>query len=361
MKRIIFVFASMTVILMQSCRQSTSDNNMAFESVIFVESFPRSFQLGKPEEQYVDVIGVRNFAIQDSLLIFSTVNDDALWSFVSLNDGTVKGNFLKKGQGPLEFLQSPSVATRTTFIKQDSLYAYIYDSQRGALLKMNVNESLQSGIESIHIVDDSLSPFLFNLVVIDTAIFVAKEINADQTQQLRYLRHKKDKTLIENLYRLNDAKISPGEDINIMSTIAKRSSQKDIIVEMPIGLNHLNMYTLDGSFQKSICIGDKLSNIDGIQKRKRQNRLYTFADLRIFDDFFGVLYINEEELTYQTGRKKMPKILLFDWQATPLAEIMLDHHVTCFDIDFANENLYTFDAHSDAFFKHNLTDILKSL
>ena len=121
------------------------------------------------------------------------------------------------------------------------------------------------------------------------------------------------------------------------------------------------MYTLDGSFQKSICIGDKLSNIDGIQKRKRQNRLYTFADLRIFDDFFGVLYINEEELTYQTGRKKMPKILLFDWQATPLAEITLDHHVTCFDIDFGNENLYTFDAHSDAFFKHNLTDILKSL
>lgn len=334
---------------------------MAFDSVVFVKEFPRSFQLGKPEEQYVDVIGVRNFAIQDSLLIFSTVNDDALWSFVSLNDGAVKGNFLKKGQGPLEFLQTPSVATRTTFIKQDSLFAYIYDSQRGTLLKMNVNESLRSGTESIHIVDDSLPPFLFNLVVIDTAVFVAKEINADQTQQLRYLRHKKDKKLIENLYRLNDAKINPREDINILSTIAKRSENKDIIVEMPIGLHHLNMYTLDGSFQKSICIGDKLHSIDDVQNQKRQNRLYTFVDLRVFDDFFGVLYINEEELIYQTGRKKMPKILLFDWDATPLAEIILGHHATYFDIDFTNKNLYTFDAHSDAFFKHDFADILQNL
>ncbi len=362
-KKTIFYLIACTVMLwLQSCKHNTSsDNNMAFDSVNFVEKFPRSITLQNKTEPKIDVIGIRNFAIYDSLLIFSTINDDALWSLVSLNNYSTLGNFLKKGQGPFEFIESPSVGSRATFSKQDSLFAYIYDSQKGNLLKMNIDESLRSKETKIYSVSQSLPSFLFNLVLIDSVTFMGKEINPTQTQQIRYLIHGKDKKPIQMLSKLNNAKIEQGEDINILSTITKRNEKQNILVEMPIGLNHLNLYTLDGKLRKSICIGKQLDNIDDIQEKKRQNRLYTFADLRIFEKYFGVLQINEEEETYQTARRKKPSILLFDWVGNPLAELKLDHHITSFDIDFQKGDLYTFDAHSDEFYKYNIKDFLTDI
>lgn len=127
---------------------------------------------------------------------------------------------------------------------------------------------------------------------------------------------------------------------------------------MPIGLNHINIYSLDGRFQKSLCLGKNLDNIDKIQEKKRAVRLYTFADLRLFDDFFAVLHINEEEAMYQTNRQKKPTIMLFDYNAKPLMEIKLNHHITSFDVDFRKGELYTFDVHSDEFYKYDINDVL---
>ena len=108
-------------------------------------------------------------------------------------------------------------------------------------------------------------------------------------------------------------------------------------------------------------MGNKLNNIGEIQDKREWDRIQTYEDLRIFTDFWGVLLIGEDRKTYQTGRKKLPSIILFDWQGEPLARLNLDHFITSFDIDFTNGHLYTLDVLSDEFYKYDINDILVKL
>jgi hypothetical protein len=141
----------------------------------------------------------------------------------------------------------------------------------------------------------------------------------------------------------------------------KYNDKNGRIVEAPIGLNYINIYSLDGSFAKTICMDKELNNITNIQNTEETDRIYTFANLRVYDDFFGVVYINEDELTYQTGRKKLPSILLFDWDGNPFVELKLDHHIQSFDIDLLTGELYTLDRDFEEFYKYDIKNIMVKL
>ena len=153
-----------------------------------------------------------------------------------------------------------------------------------------------------------------------------------------------------------------GDDFNILATNTKYNDILKRFVEAPTDLNYINIYSLDSAIAKTICIGDKLADISMIQKEwPKWNRKYVFVNIQAFNDFFGVIYVNESNKSYQTKRKQLPTIMLFDWEGIPLAELKMENHFTHFDIDFLNQELYTFDIHSDEFFKFDVRDILSTL
>ena len=123
----------------------------------------------------------------------------------------------------------------------------------------------------------------------------------------------------------------------------------------------MNLYSIEDSFAVTICMDKELSNINEIIKQNKAERLYTFANVQVYDSFWGVVYIGEEEKTYQLSRKKKPAIYLFDWEGKPLAEIKLDRHITSFDIDFNHGELYTLDVHTDEFLKYDIRNLLYEL
>ena len=354
MKKVLYLF--MVLSLCIGCQKKrTYDNKMAFEDKIHVDIDLTSYELNNKKELNIDIIGVKNFRIFDSLLVFSTVNEDGLWSFYSLKNNTHLGDFLSKGQGPFQFATPPSVGNNVQFTKEnDTVLAYIYDSPKGQLVKFNISKSIDNQDQILSIANENMPRSLFNFVMIDSLMFFCKEVSPDLTKQVRFLINEDEKSSLEFLTKLNNAAIKQGEDINILSTITKFSPIENKLVEMPIGLNYVNLYSIDGTFTKTICVDENLYDIDAIQKKNRWRRKYTFADLRLFDSFFGVLKIDEEEKIYQTKRTKLPSILLFDWEGKALAELKLDHHITSFDIDFINNELYTFDVHSDELFKYNI-------
>jgi hypothetical protein len=199
---------------------------------------------------------------------------------------------------------------------------------------------------------------MFNFVVIDSATFLCREIDGTQTRQTRFLLHNGQRTTVPLLEKLNQACIRNRADFNILSTAIKRNWHNNRVVEAPISLNCINIYSPDGSFGKTVCIGNKPDNIGRIQD---SNRKYTFAHLHLFSEFWGVVYINENFNTYLTERKKHPSILLFDWNGEPLAKLKLNGFITSFDIDFINGYLYTLDLYTDVFCKYDIRDILKKL
>jgi hypothetical protein len=78
-------------------------------------------------------------------------------------------------------------------------------------------------------------------------------------------------------------------------------------------------------------------------------------------EFRGVIYVNEDTKTYLTERKKLPVILLFDWNGEPLAELRLNDFITAFDIDFINGHLYTLDLDTDVFCRYDIRDMPEKL
>lgn len=351
--------------IMTSCDKRSipaSSDYMGFENVSYINEFPTTITLTDDEEPNVDVIGIKSFMIYDSLLIVSTTDSDGLWSFMSLPNYTHLGNFIRKGNGPYELEQPLRVDDNVKFLTDSSgLFANIYDFYRGKILKFNINETIKNQDLHISTLRDSVPPFMFNFIMLDSMNILCKEVKHDQTEQFRYILTNKDETVPPVLQKLNQASIKKGEDINILSTITRTNDKGNIIIEMPIGLNYINMYSLDGAIEKTICVGNKLDNISKIQEKGPGDRMYTFADLRIFKDFWGVVYINEDTKTYQTERKNHPSIQLFDWKGEPLLKLNLENFITSFDIDLVNGVLYTFDVHSDEFYKYDVKNALTKL
>lgn len=108
---------------------------------------------------------------------------------------------------------------------------------------------------------------VFNTVRLSDGKYFIKELNDNETKQIRTIRDLKsgNVTITPLMKKLNEASVKEGEDFNIISTITKVSKDGRII-EMPIGLNYLNIYTPDGTFAKTICIGSQTDDIDEIMK-----------------------------------------------------------------------------------------------
>ena len=358
----------MTVFLGSCDNKKMSHNYMAFDNIRYATNFPFSFSLNKAVEidleREVDIIGAMHFIIQDSLLIFSTKDKNGFWSFVSLPDYHFLGKFLVQGQGPYEFLQSPSTSSKTRFFREnEELFATIYH-RSGKLYKMNVSESLKANRLNIAPLNEYLSPGLLDFVFIDCTTFLCRELNGTETQQIRYILKNNEKIIPSHIERLNFAKIRENgsfNDFNILAANTKYNTERKLFVEAPVFLNYINMYSINDAFRKTICIGGKMDNIEEIQDIPFFDRLYTFVGLRLFPEFWGVLHINESVKNYQTNKECCPKILLFDWSGNPLAQLELTNFATSFDIDFVNGYLYTLELETEAFFKYDIRDILQKL
>jgi hypothetical protein len=358
----LFISSYIFIVIAGCSKSEISSDYMVLDDIQYVTEFPLSFMLDQAIEidlESMNIIGMRDFCIYDSLLILSVADKDGAWSFLSLPDYHFWGKFLSHGQGPNEFIFNPELDKVAFFEEKGVHFACIYDSQTGKLYKMNIDESIRNNRLSMSVCK-KLSPSLFNFCVIDSLTFFCKEIVNPQ-QQTRYIWNNGEKIIPPGLEKLNLASIQQGKDINILSTITLCTLLKSRIVEASVNLNYINLYSLDGSFGKTICTGNQLDNIDKIQNIDRWDRIYTFGGLRLFPQFWGVLYINESMKDFQVEQKTLPAILLFDWNGNPLAELKLNRFITSFDIDIFNGYLYTFDHRTDEFCKYDIRNILEKL
>jgi len=338
---------------------------MVLNNTKYIKEFPHSYTLQKGNEVTdFDVIGVRDFRICDSLLIISNVDKEGLWSCYSLHNQKFLGKFLKQGNGPNEFFMTPFVSQASMmYDKDNNLNAVIYESMQRKVWKINVSETLKKQELIINeLTIDTPNPTFVFLMMNDTSYYV-RRLTYDETQQERSIFQGGVESKPYNIELLNKASVTKSDhDFNIISILARYNSEKNLIVETPIGLNYINLYSPTNDYGISICaVGNEFDNISTVQKMKPWERLYTYAGVSTFKDFWGTLYIGEEMGIYLKDRKKMPKIHLFTWDGNPLAEILLPQHATSFDIDFINGYLYTLDLKSDLFCKYDIKAILNDL
>lgn len=356
----IYIFALLAILSFVGCSKSprnTSERYMTTQNVETVTDFPEEVNLSSPEKVKVEGVGIMGFKVLDSMIVLSLKGENGLLGFYKKDDFKPLGRFLNIGNGKGEVVFNPPISTAINFYRlPDGLYVDVFDGQKEKIYTFNVDESLHEKHGILKAELKNVSNSSFNTVRLPDGKYFIKDINNNDTQQIRAIRDlstgKNTATAIMN--RLNEASVREGEDFNIISTIT-RVSKDGRIIEAPIGLNYLNIYRPDGTFAKTICVGDKLDDIDDIMNTKRSKRKYTFSDVRVFDKFFGVVKIDAEESEYQSRNSKNPSILLFTLDGKPLAEIKTNRLMTSFDIDIDNGILYTFDLQSEEFLKYDIS------
>jgi hypothetical protein len=354
----------LVVSFLAGCRSTPkpSSDYLVLDEIVFVHDFPSHFTLGKGKPFDLGIMGMKSMTVRDSILIVSTSDATGIWSFFSLPDYQFKGKYLLEGRGPNEFLSRPWVGQQFFFEKESQLFATIYDYSSLNLYEMNITKTLQEGRLSMRKMNFSLPDDRFACVFIDTTRLLCSAINAEQTQLTRYIFDNSKKERSANLEKLSLAHISPGEDINILSVHTKSLPAKNRIVEAALGLNQINLYSLDDSFGKTICVGEKIDNIRDIEAiTPKYERISCYTNLSAYPEFFAALYLGDTEKNYQTGESVNPVIQLFDWDGNPLAEVAMDRMITSFTIDFASKKLLTLNLQEDEMYVYDIREILSKI
>ena len=366
MNKICHIASILVLSLMVSCNHKqivSSENYMIFDEVVYATQFPINVTLADAEDTGFDIIGINNFQLLDSMLFISSRDRDGFWQFFSMNDKRLKGKILSMGQGPNEFFFPVSDGNVFSFENNtESLYGYIFDNQHGYVYQIDVDASLSEGEIVMSILSKDLPNSVVSCKVIDGHTYLCREIVEGAKRQVRYVLNDGKKLVPEVLEKLNRAMvadISNGLDHNIISSMIQR--QGDRFLESMPYLNYVNIYSLDGKLGKTICMDEKLLDINSVQALPDGLRNYVSISERAFERFFGVATYNHTWMEWELGTFRGSQIKLFDWEGQPLAVINLDRFVSAFDIDFKRGELYVLSLREDEFVKYDINELLHQL
>lgn len=355
------LISCIVVCILGGCRKDNSINSMAFDSVLYVEKFPNTYQLENGKKLDFGLMGMHGLTVQDSLLIVSTSDKTGYWSFFNLQDYSFLGKYLTEGKSENEFLSSPRVDRQYFTNRGGELYAMIYDFSTGKILSMNIAKTLENKRLNVSEQIINFQRTLFNFLPMSDSSFFCREVNNDHTQQSRFLVLNNNRIFPDNMNILNKASLEIGADINILGCICKYHPQSQKIVEVGLDLNLINLYSINNSFAFTICVGNELDRIEDIQKIDRRKKKVMYQGLNSYENYFAALYQNDTNENIHFGKAKKQTIQFFDWKGNPLIEVVLDRRVNSFDIDFSKKCLYTLSYEDDEIYVYDFSEALRRL
>lgn len=340
----ILLFAS----LLTGCKKSALLENeyiSCADSVSYV--FPHTlFTLDK--RQGVQVLPnqvMRNFIIYDSLMIIETGRKDRQIDIVSRDSGQVLFSFLSQGNGNDETTHPITFASWTSFYhKNDSLYCNIFDAQRKRMLKANLTKSVHDKQLCVtRLFPDIRFGFpAFWTKTIGDSIVVCKSMDHGVGQH-REIHMNSVQISNAAVDKMNRIRIPEGEDVNVLSSMMVTHPDGYKLAEIMLGMNYLNIYSVDGTYRRTICVESEIDKLSDILATPRERRKYYFANAKAYDFGFAVLKYNITNLQYQENSDYIPSILIFDWAGNALGEIKSNFKFIRFEIDMDNKQIYVLD------------------
>lgn len=350
-------FASAVALACTAC--ASQSNEMLFsDRISYILDFPETYSLSLPDTVDLGVPGMFSFDIQDSLIIASNSDKEGGWTILTLNGFKPLGQFLKTGNGPEEFLSVPWAASCWPVEKDGDISYFLADMNKRRMFEFRLYESLDKGTPVLKLLEDGFPYPCFNMLWLEESTCFYRVLTEDDHQKRleRFFLKDGESTPADMVECLNSAYLLPSSDFNLLSADMGYSRDNNRIIEVPIALNYINIYSPDGASRKTICIGKKIYTLKWLQGLERAEVPYTFSQLQIYDDFFAVMYLGETEWSYQLGRTEIPHIYCFDYEGNPLADILVDRQVTGFDFDFAGRGLYVNDLITESFWRYDLPE-----
>ncbi len=353
--------AGSALLLVSSC--ISQHQTCVLDSVSAIDSFPQCLDDGVEQEVDCGVAGVRDIRIRDHTILLSTVNPDAYIVGLDLDSFQRKGSFLKKGNGPDEVLFPLFFSQMLLWEEGGHWFGNIV--QRGRLLTIDITASLAAHATVLTssrpvFIDDSNCMMHYPL---DSIQVYLKTLSPDATRIERKVSCKDSIYIPQEMGKLNRAHIKTTGDgslFNVLSTIPVVRPGGGRIAEASISLNTIHLYdTEDAGNSKSLtlCVGKAPSDIYRAEQAIRPLRPVEFEAIRAYDSFFAALYLGTTSLDDVSDRRVKPRIMLFDWEGRPLAEIPLKVSCRSFEFDLAGKWLYLLDPDTESLYRMDVSSL----
>lgn len=336
MTRWIITLVALSVTL---CGCSSRNISLAvFENVKSVREFPCSSTLENGEDLNFVPAGALDIAIIGDTIIFSVPSEKFIYAY-DIADGTCLGSFLRKGNGPYEFLNPPFMQD---LVISDGIVG-IYDPEGHFYdfdLEQSINQSVPKVIKDI----EKLPRELKSCFRIDDSSYYCRRLRSDEKGQQRFLWSRGNETYNGSIEALNEILLEgkgDGYRHNLLSSIAAYDKKKDIVVEASMYQDVINIYSLRKAFELSIVTGDNINTIEELSTLPYGDFKDVYMDLRLYDDCFVCL---------RAGNC----LQFFDWCGTPLKQLLLPESATAFDVDRDNGFLFTYDIETERLLRYSL-------
>lgn len=336
MTRWIITLVALSVTL---CGCSSRNISLAvFENVKSVREFPCSSTLENGEDLNFVPAGALDIAIIGDTIIFSVPSEKFIYAY-DIADGTCLGSFLRKGNGPYEFLHPPFMQD---LVISDGIVG-IYDPEGHFYdfdLEQSINQSVPKVIKDI----EKLPRELKSCFRIDDSSYYCRRLRSDEKGQQRFLWSRGNETYNSSIEALNEILLEgkgDGYRHNLLSSIAAYDKKKDIVVEASMYQDVINIYSLRKEFELSIVTGDNINTIEELSTLPYGDFKDVYMDLRLYDDCFVCL---------RAGNC----LQFFDWCGTPLKQLLLPESATAFDVDRDNGFLFTYDIETERLLRYSL-------
>ena len=338
---LIFLICIVLGVMLVSCagNQPPAGSFVDYERVW---DFPEVIHLTDGEGLDVGVAGVMDVDVAGDYLWLAGINPEELIVAFKLEDGTRAGGFFKLGNGPGELL-SPPLFNIFRIEEGRILRGSLYDGRKEYVV-YDMERSLSSGFP-VEISCDIVPAGLESCIAVGERGYFCRRWNERESGLTRYIwksGRKESLSLCAPLEKLQITVPSDGYNFNLAGTAMGYHAGRGCVVEACLFLNMIHLYSLDGSFSKTVCYGrraDDLSRLERLPFLEVQRR---FNDVRVFDDFFAVLYEGHD-------------VLLFNWSGDPLFRFVLPEKADSFDMDLSRGIIYALGIEEERIVKYGIT------
>ena len=330
-----------------------SGKTLLLDETEFVTDFPNKLAPAPSFESKFDMTGALDLLVTDSCLYISGQYPNGYIRALDKKTGSERARFLMKGNAPNEVHDIVFFSTSTIVRDKGGDVSMWINDEMGHLKKIDLTRSTQ---EQRTIVSDTVSipaMAMATAKVGEKGVFYTT-INANRTSLERHILDGQVELDIPALRKLNAGSVNTAHDgyiFNLLSTHVSYSWYAQRIIEASVFMNTIHLYSLDGTFEKTVCLGAYPSDIEQMEAQGVAGMAKKTFMLKSYPVFFAVL------MTENPGEEAHENmvLLIFDYDGEPLLKVDLEKPADAFDIDLETFDLYTLSWEDERLYSYDIS------
>jgi len=347
---------ALTLFLFISCTKSNYNLNPTI-----VTEFGTPTEL-EGVELFEDVLGKASFTLIDSLILFSTRDED-IFQVYDLKENYIS-SFGRQGNGPGEYTRPPYFRDANSFIKNGNDHILFYDESNNMTgVELDVTSSIQEN--EVVIAKEFKLPEIFSHPFISLSHINSETylgMYGDQVYQQFdgreggwYYSPEDTSVTTFSMYNLNMEPFDafPARNLNIryLGVSPDRNKFATALLFAPV-IEIFDMYST------------KPLQIQVTDKPFPPTAPFTpedFNENRLTEYFWFIYTSNENIYLLYTGKKmsepnKEQFVKIIDWEGNPVQQysIPTEYNIDWFQVDVENSQLYGLSWNNDAVYRFNL-------